>query len=497
MIPIRKYLKSSFVKNTLAYSGTNVISQFITMVRGFVVRKILPPEIMGFWNFVAVVQGFIAAYDLGSGAGATRELPLAHGRGDAPEETRIRSTTLWFTLLQNIVVSAVACGYIYWNQSNYAQEETKAAYVAIIIFLVMSFQTCYTAFYSGAQKFVPFSVLLLIGAIIEGVSFPLCAYKWGLDGIMAMAVISTCVKVVLFVIVGQATGIRIQFRLLKNVLKRLLSFGFFLRVVDFPGAYFTLANILWVTKFMSIEALAIFSLSRGFSLQVADVSTRIGTVYTMRFLGQAGSGTPRHVIAGQMKQFLLFQLLVTVPAISWAAAVVVPFIVRNFIPDYAGANEPFIVLLTCGFFFVLNSGLTNPWVLEKKLKARGFANVVGLTTMVAALAVPWFAFGRNTILDVAYSSVAGYFIYFVYMVMAVGKDYWKLRERIEIILSVSLAAGWTYFILRSGYATTAGDVGLTASIRSTLVMACWSLAAILPIPLYGIMRSGFLKGWYR
>jgi hypothetical protein len=256
-----------------------------------------------------------------------------------------------------------------------------------------------------------------------------------------------------------------------------------------------MVNILWVTKFMSIEALALFAMARGFFLQVSDISARFSTIYAMRFLEQAGRGTSSKLIAIQMKQFLIVQLLVVVPLLTWLAGIVLPLIVRNFIPKYKDANQAILILLICSFFYVVNSGLTNPWVRDKKVVARGIANVFALIAIVTALSVTWFILGRQTINDVAYATLTGNFLYFVYMVIAVGKDLWQPRECAEIILSVTLAAIWVFFILSKGYTSVVEQAEFSENLKATLFMGGWTFLAILPVPLYGLKRSHILKGW--
>lgn len=485
----------SFLKNVVAYSGTNIISQFIFLIKGLVMRRILPPGIMGFWNFVVVVQGFIGTFDLGCIAGANRELPIMSGKHDHEEEIKIRSTTLWFTLFQNIVVGVFALIYVWWNRTEYVPWEIVAAIVAVFMFVITSFVQAYMTFIQCAQAFVLLSKLLLAGVIIESISFLFGAYMWGLGGLMVAAVLISCLRCGLFIYFGQLTNLSMRLRTYRQVLKRLLSFGFFLRLIDYPNALFSMANILWVTKFMSVSDLALFAMARGFCFQVVDISSRVAVPFAMRFLDQAGSGVTRSVMTRQLKQFLLFQLLVAVPLLVWGASVAIPFIVRNFIPKYSAANEAFIILLICSFFYVLNSGLTNPWILEKRLVARGKANVFGLIIMIIALAVPWFILEIRTINVVAYSTLAGYFLYFIYMVIAVGKDLWKPHECAEIILTVALAGGWTFVILFSGYASIEGNKLFIEDLKDTLFMGTWTLLAILAIPVYGLKRSQIYKGW--
>jgi O-antigen/teichoic acid export membrane protein len=487
-------LKSSFIKNAIAYSGSNFVIQLVNFLRGIVVWRILPPEIMGFWNFMTVVQRFIATFDLGCIAGASRELPIMRGKQDPQEEARIRSTTMWFTLLQNIVISILASLYIWWNRANYVPWEIIAASVAIITFIITSFNLAYMTFFSGAQAFVPLSKVILVGSLFEGLLFPLGAYLWGLGGLMAMSILSTIFRAWLFFFSSQALQMSIHFKVFKDVLRRLLSFGFFLRVVDYPNALFSLASILWVTKFMTKEELALFSMSTAFFLQVTDLTTRVGVVYGMRFLEQGGSDTPREAMALQLKQYLFMQLLVAVPLLSWVAGVWLPFIVNSFIPKYSAAIPSILVLLMCNYFYVLNSGLTNPWILEKRLVARGIANLVGLLVMGLSLAVCWFLLDRRTITDLAYATLSGHFLYFLYMVIAVGKDMWQFHECAEVILTVTLAAGWTLFILQTGYNSLAQYGEFLAHLKNTLFMGGWTLVAILLVPAYGLKRSQLLTG---
>jgi hypothetical protein len=127
--------------------------------------------------------------------------------------------------------------------------------------------------------------------------------------------------------------------------------------------------------------------------------------------------------------------------------------------------------------------------------AGGIANMFALIAIITALSVSWFILGRQTINDVAYATLVGYFTYFVYMVIAVGKDLWQPRECAEIILSVTLAAIWVFFILSKGYASVVEKAEFSENLKATLLMGGWTFLAILPVSLYGLKRSHILKGW--
>ncbi|MFH2011570.1 MAG: hypothetical protein ABIJ37_02510 [Pseudomonadota bacterium] len=493
-----KIRKSVFFKDSLAYSGTNVIAQLLTVIRSFAVRRILPPEIMGFWNFMTVVQGFLGTFDLGVIAGATRELPLIGARGDNTEKKRIYSTTLWFTVIQNCIVALFAVWYVRWHHSQYSTTEITVAFAGIAVFLISSFYTVYSTFFITSQAFVLLSRILIAFAVIDCIGFVVFAWFWSLPGLIIISIVSVILRGAVFIFLGRLINLQTKVKISLRSLKRLLSFGFFLRIVDYPNALFNMVSILWVTKFTNVEALALFSLARGFSMQVNDISTRVGSVYTMRFLEQVGSGISREVIGRQMKQYLLFQLMVIIPALCWVAFIGLTFIVNSFIPKYAGANESFLILIISSFFYVLNSGLTNPWMAEKKLLNRGMANVFGLLAMVGAIAVTWFIFKGTTIRDVAYASVAGSYLYFVYMVIAVGKSYWSMKERIGVVFSVTAAALWTFGVLYAGFIFMDKDAqGFIANFEAMFPTAFLSLIAMFLLVLYGVKKSRIMGGWLK
>ncbi|MDD5433876.1 MAG: hypothetical protein PH343_00460 [Nitrospira sp.] len=494
LILFSKIKNSSFFKNSVAYSGTNAIEQFLTIIRGFAVRSMLSPEIMGFYNFMTVVQGFLSTFDIGVISGATRELPIVEARGESAEKEKIQSTTVWFMVLQNVVISAAAVCYIYWHRGGYATSEIIAASAGIGVFLLSSLYIIYGTFIITSQSFVLLGKLSLTCAIFDTAGFIVCTHIWGLYGLLTVSVVSVVIRSAFFLFGGRWIGVHIRPKIFLATLKSLLSFGFFVKIVDYPNALFSMLSILWVTKFMNVEALALFSMARGFALQAVDISTRVGTVYAMQFLQQVGSGTPKDVIGKQLKKYLLFQLLVIVPLLSLAALFGLTFIVNHFTPQYTAANEAFLILLLSGFFYVLNSGLTNLWMAEKQLIRRGAANLFGLSAMAGTIAVQWFILERRTINDIAWSSVIGSYFYFVYMVIAVGKNYWKNRECLDIIVSVTAVALWTFCVLYVGFKYSGSDThSLVSAVGRFLLVSALSLVALLPAVFFGVKKSRILS----
>ncbi len=87
------------------------------------------------------------------------------------------------------------------------------------------------------------------------------------------------------------------------------------------------------------------------------------------------------------------------------------------------------------------------WIMEKRLKAYGISNLFGLCAMLSSIVFFWFILGQKTINGIAFATLTGYILYFLYITIAVGCEFWKPIDIVKIIVSVFLMASWTGFIL--------------------------------------------------
>lgn len=450
---------------------------------------------MGIWNFAQVVLGVIGTFDLGTISAADRELPILRGKRDTGEEIRVRSTVLWFSFLQFALVGVIAIGYAYWNSREYTSWQMVSFYVAAFLSLSSIISSTYTNFFQNAQYYVPLSRILLIMSFMELLAYSAGTYFWGLYGLFATTVGTAMWKSGYLMKIGLAMGLKVRIRIYKEVLWRLLHFGFPLRIIDYPNAYFKMIDLLWVTRFMDIGALALYSMSRVFFSQLSDITVRVGTVLGTQLMQEFGGGAEWDVMGEKIRRFLLAQLLVGVPFITWAGAMALPFLVRQLTPKYSAANDATIILLIGNFFVVINSGLTNPWFMQKRLLSRGISNIAGLIGMLLSLAVTWYILERRTMTDIAFATTAGYFIYFTYMLLAVGNELWGFREAIVTFLYVILAASWTGYVLFKGNSMLAGGLNFWPDLMQTLKIGSYTLIAVSPVVILGVRKSNLLKSW--
>ncbi len=484
---------SKFIKNAFVYSGTNFVSQVLLFAQGFILRMLLLPEVMGFWSLSSVVRRYISPINMGINNGAVRELSILEGTGNTTDQIHCRSVTLIHTVVEISLLAVCVIGYALWTHDKSTSSRFLALVFAGLLLIFVRFRETYTIFFQGAQLYVPLSKALLMGASVYAVMLPIGAAIAGLPGLFVAALIAEIIRALWMWWLGRRNGLTAGLVWNKDIWKRLVSYGIGLRIADYPQILLTVLPLIWVTKFMGIKMLALYATANGFFSHASEISVRVGTVYYTRMLGHYGQGVDNLKIAESLKNFMITQLLVLVPLVYWAIALFVPFLVRNIIPEYVAAIPAILVLGMANFFISQNNLLFTLWLMEKRLVIYGTSNFFGLIVMLSSLSFFWFILGRQTITDVAIAAVLGHSIYFIYIVIVIGRDFgWKWSSILKILLLVSLASAWTAFVLiYSGLLNNCPKSWLS-DLVATLTTALWTFVAVLPVVGIGLWVGG---GW--
>src|SRR5207244_7306320 len=115
--------------------------------------------------------------------------------------------------------------------------------------------------------------------------------------------------------------------------------------------------------------------------QVVNIPASIGNVLIMRLFHLSGGDVSRRQLGGELRTFLVAEYLVLNPLLACVAGVAFSFLTRQFIPDYA-ASIPVLTSLMCLIFFVPQSSLVrNFWMLDRRLGALAWSNILGLVAI--------------------------------------------------------------------------------------------------------------------
>jgi O-antigen/teichoic acid export membrane protein len=476
-----------FLKNAVAYSGTNVIAQAARFVQEFAIRRILPPELLGIWNFSLVVQEFASSFDVGIVDAASRELPILHGSGKRDEEKRVRSTAFWSKAAQHALLAAAVIGYtiLFWQQ--YDDLYKAALLSAALLILLGSIRETFITFHQSRLRYVPLSKVLLLSSLWYAVTLPIGAFLGGILGLICAALISFILQAVLIYLSGMREDLRVGGIWEWGIFQRLIGFGLPLRIVDYPISFVSMVDVLFVTKFMGVEALAIYSTAKAILGQAQEVLSRIGNVFIMRMFTLSGQNESRQTLASELMRFLIVSYLILIPVGIVAVLYGISALIAAFIPKYSGAISILKIVIFMIYFTPQTTLVRNVWMLEKRLRPLGISNLVGLLAVSVCLLGAVMIFGE-TLEAVALAMVIGYGGYFLYLMLSVGKELWGLKEAVKLVLFVFLSVLYT-----AGIVFGLDKVGIahlwSSGFLASAVGLIFSLLLLVPLIYVGCLKS--------
>lgn len=474
--------------DVISYAGTNLFAQGASFVAGFLVRYMLPPQVMGVWNVALVIRTNLQELSLGVQNAALRELSMANGRDDIRAEGRCRDVTLVATIGEAVIVAVCLIGYAFVVDVSASMR--GALFATSMVLVAARLADAYVVFFQGAQLYTHLSGALLIGSVCTAVSLPLGALLGGLQGLFVGAVVGEALRAFAIARTARSRGLSASLGWDGAVWKRMVSYGVFYRLAGYPNTLFMTMDMLWVTSFLGIREAALYGLAKSCSGQVSDVTARMGTAMYSRVLAQYGGGVEQTAIAAQMLRFTRFQLLVTVPIVSCAAASVIPFLIVQLIPLYLASAGLITTLLIGSFFVSQNNHLFAVWIAQRRLIAYGASNVAGVVTVGSALAIISSATGGATMASIAAAAVIGQIGSFAYMTSTAGKELWGMRTSIRVFLEVAIGAGWVWLLMRLLIPDVSVTGSLAQNLKSAIVSAVELQLAILPLVLYGLAITG-------
>jgi O-antigen/teichoic acid export membrane protein len=472
-----------FLKNIIAYSGANLLSQFLQAVEHLVIRRILAPALMGTWNRVLVLQNFIATFDPGITQAASRELPLLRGAGKREEEETVRSTAGWARVAQGLIFSSGIVLFALMNKERLGAGWLEVAFVAAVLVSISSCSEIMTVFYQSAQRYVTLSRSIVTAAVIELSLVPIGAFLYGVRGMMAGFVVAATLQSLILLVMARSADAGMAATFEWPVARRLISFGLPLRVVDYPLALLLVMDSMCVARFCSAAQLALYGTAQMLFALASDVPGRVAVVLLSRLYTLSGQKGERSQRASELRQYFVIQHALFMPfvitTIWWAAQ----FIILFFLPTYSHSLDVAQVLLV-GVYFVPSSTLIrNFWVIDKRLGAILLSNIGGLMAGLVAMFLACEV-GQWQLRWIAFGIVAAYALHYSILLFSVGRGLWGGNGAMMVGAWALIGSGSVAVLLDRTSADVA--VGIGANALFFRAARGWATTQFFLLPLYGL-----------
>lgn len=477
------------VRNALGYLGGNFASQIVALLQGLLLRVILEPAAMGYWNVYQVTMTYVQPLSLGPNTAANWQLPQLHGRGLLQEERHYRAVALLTAAAEACLLGIGVIAFALWKWQRGAAGMMAFALVVTGLALVWNrIWNCYVQFFQCASEYIPLSKALVSGNAIYAAALVGGAWLASIAGVLWIAVPAEVARALWTVRRARAVGLRHGLAWDPAVWRQMVHFGLRYFAADYPHTFFLSFDLLWITHFLGVAPLAIYAFGKSFFTQTADVTVRVANVAYRRTLTQMGSGVEQGKIAEDMKRFLTFQLLVATPAMCAATAAIVPFLIIRVAPHYSASIPVLLALLPAALFYVQNNNLHVPWVAGGRMLAYGRSNAAAVAFFGFAFVTVWFGLADQTLTGLANAAVSAFAAYFTYMMFTAGRELWGWRQAARSyaeVMGASLLLGWSVRHVAVPAAPGPWHVDLAHALLAAAELALW----LAPLWAFGIWRS--------
>jgi len=467
-----------------------MIAQLAVTIQGFLVRRILSPNLLGVWSLVTVVQGFVATFDLGISAAASRELPLLHGAGDKDEEVKVWSTALWSRTAQGLLLALAVLIYTALSRAKYDRVFLFGMAACAILIFLSSVSESYIVSYQSAQQYVPLSRNMFVYSIVSAALLPAGSLLAGVRGLIVASVCVTALLVFLLVTLQPKESLPVRAVWDWRVLWRLIGFGLPMRLTDYPQSLMVMIDVLWVTKYFGVESLAIYTTAKTIFSMAVEIPSRISNVFLMRLFNLAGAQTSRGQLGRESSRFLFAQCLLVLPCVIIALNELSSWLTQHYLPRYIPSLPVMRILLLSIYFVPQTMLVRNFWILDKRFFSIGISNTVGLTGMLAMFLLMAKARG-STLQMVAVSVLLGKAICYLYVMCTVGVEILGLKGSLALVGHVVAMVCYLYYV--TAYPPLADA---TASILAAGRGLIWeigrALLLLVPVLCYGAWKTGLV-----
>lgn len=471
------------IKNILSFSSASAFGQLLRVVQEFAVRAMLPPDVMGIWNFIIVVRNLGASFDLGITTAARRAIGLFHGAG---QSEKVRDYARMTVTLEAMQLGLIGLGIILYGAAFSGTQNGMGIGVyaaAAAILFAGALGNANTQIYQSLAKFTGLSKRLVFYWPIYALLLTGGAYVAGVQG-MIISMIAALTFLGLLLHSGLYTQIHAKGRKWSSKAAReLVSVGVPLRLVDYPIILFLMTDSLFVSRFFSLELLAIYATAKLVVTQLGQIPSWIGSVLITRILNETGAGEKsRRALGHEFFIYLRFYYLVAAPLMICGAELGVALIVGTFLPDYSGALGVLTVLLFTVYFTPNATVVRNFWSADKRYRPLFITNMVAMTSMAAGLMF-LVVTQHYTLHAVAAVFLLSHIIYFVVLIAMIGPELWPVSEIAKLAASLAISICITLLALLAGGRLLQATA--VSSLTELITIGGLELAIIAPVVIAG------------
>lgn len=377
---IKKFDKHSTSSMIIYLGSAQMISNIVRIISGILVARFVLPEMLGTFNGIGIIMGYLPILQLGVMNGLNRELPYCFGKGEIEKAKTYASVAqfweLSLSLMAFTVLTLIAIYYFSQGQYLYAAGFFTYGLSSIshyygINYLQILFRT--------NQDFNKLSNISIIIALVSLLSV-IFVWKWQFYGLCIRSIVLVVIEMFflwkwkpLFVIPAWNF----------QVLKEIVQIGMPIFIVGIVYALWSTLQNTFVLKMGGAEQFGFFALALMIESSMGIVEHSVAQVIYPKMAFEFGSGKGINELMRISFKPILYVFIFLIPSvlIAWY---ILPFAIELLLPKYMNGIETarWTMLLLPVAIWGVNNNIFN---VVKKQKDLLFSIIAGMVVFTVAL----------------------------------------------------------------------------------------------------------------
>jgi O-antigen/teichoic acid export membrane protein len=315
----------------ILYLGSaQMISNVARIISGLLIAKFVVPELLGTFNGIGIIMGYLPILQLGVMNGLNRELPYYFGKGEYEKARGFASVSQSWEIILSCISFAVLLflALFYFFKSNYLFSAGFLTYAFASIHHYLGLNYLQILFRTN-QDFNKISTIALIISLVSLVSI-IFVWKWNFYGLCMRNLIITTAE---FYLLWRWKPLAVKPVFDLNILKEISKVGIPIFLVGLIFSLWSTIQNTFVLKMGGAEQFGLFQLALMIEASLGVVALSVSQVVYPKMAYAYGAGKKiSDLLKISFKPITaVFLFFIPIIIISW---IFLPYAVNGIIPKY-------------------------------------------------------------------------------------------------------------------------------------------------------------------
>lgn len=359
-----------------------MFSNVVRIISGLLVARFVLPEVLGTFNGIGIIMGYLPILQLGIMNGLNRDLPYYFGKGEVDKARKYASVAQFWELSLSVLVFSILIflSVFYLFRGNFLFAAGFFSYALASIHHYYGLNYLQVLFRTN-QDFNRLSSITLIISIISLASV-VFVWKWKFYGLCLRSIVTLLVEILLLWR-WKPLSVRPKFDF--TILKEINKVGLPIFIVGIIFSLWSTVQNTFVLKLGGAEQFGLFQLALMVETSLGVVIFSVSQVVYPKMAFEYGKGKDIKGLLQVSFKPILFIFILLVPSII-LAWIFLPYAVNWLLPKYVsgvGAAQWTMLLLFISIWAVNN----NIFNVIKKQGDFLISIVAGMLVYTAALLI--------------------------------------------------------------------------------------------------------------